>query len=492
MKKILSFLLWLITVLLIIIIIKTLLFKSLQVKPEPVNLIALGNESCLHLSEAVTYPTISYSIDSPIDTLSFERYLGFIGRAYPLVNEKLDKEIFSRFSVLYRWKGSNASLKPLILMAHYDVVPPGDTSLWEYNPFSGADNDGFIWGRGTLDDKASMISILEAVERLLVEGFEPERTIYLSFGHDEEIGGSRGAKVIAAALRDRGITPEYVLDEGMTITRGMVPMIKKPVALIGITEKGYLSLKLSINMEGGHSSIPGKESAIILLNNAVSNLVNKQMKPQISEPLDDFIRYLGPEMPFYARVLFANKWIFKGLLLTIYKGSPSGNALIRTTTAPTIFKAGIKDNVIPASAEAVVNFRILPGETSDEIINHVAKVIGDKRIKIEIYDSLVNEPAPVSPVDGQDFNIVTETIRQVFPEAVTVPTMMLGASDSYHFSENTENIYRFAPLQLTTGDMERIHGLNERNGKDEFKKGIGFYYQLIKNSQSNYSSVESM
>jgi carboxypeptidase PM20D1 len=480
MKKTLQFLIWLIALLLIVIIIKTLLFKSWQIQTEPVAMTLFGDESAGHLSKAVTFPTISYAVNSPVDTEAFKGYQTFISEAYPLVSSKLKKEIFSEFSLLYTWKGKDSTLKPVILMAHMDVVPAGDTSAWEQQPFSGFNDGTFIWGRGTLDDKAEMISILEAVEKLLSEGYEPERTMYFSFGHDEEIGGAGGAEVIAKALKERGVEAEFILDEGRTILNGVFPMIKKPVAVIGTSEKGYLSVRLTVEMAGGHSSTPDKESAIIVLNTAVYNLVKHQMKARISGPVNDFIRYIGPEMPFYAKAIYANKWIFKKLLINIYQGSRSGNALVRTTTAPTIIQAGIKDNIIPTKAEAIINFRILSEETSADVLDHIKKVVNDERVKILAIEDGRSEPAPVSPTDVTGFTNLFTVIRQIYPETVVAPTMTVGATDSRHFSEVSKNIYRFAPVIINFDDMARIHGLNERIRIEDFKHGIGFYYQLIK------------
>lgn len=480
MKQLLRFIIWLLAMLLIIIIIKTLTFKSLQIDTKAVDLITFGNGSVNHLSKAISFPTISYSTDSPVDTVAFKDYLDFIKDAYPLVNSRLIKEVFNNFSISYTWKGKNISLKPVIFMAHSDVVPVGERSSWEKDPFSGENDGTFIWGRGTLDDKAAMISILEAVEKLLTEGFEPERTIYLSFGHDEEIGGLRGAKTIADTLRERGTIAEYVLDEGMAVTTGMVPMMKRPVALIGTSEKGYLSIKLSVEMPGGHSSTPGKESAIIVLNKALYNLSGNRMKARISGPLNDFIRYLGPELPFYAKAIFANKWLFKGILLKIYQGSSSGNALVRSTAAPSILQAGFKDNVIPAKADAVINFRILPGEVSADVIKYVEKVIGDNRVRIITIPEEITEPSPVSSINEPGFRNILIALNQTYPEAVIAPTLMFGQSDSRHFTEVTRNIYRFAPIFINQEDMARIHGINEMNKIEDFKRGIAFYYRLIK------------
>ena len=474
---------WLAGLLVITIIIKTLFYRSLQGKYESAGEPLFGEESLVRLSEAVTYPTISWSYGSPVDSAAFHGYMNFIKTKYPLVDSLIPHEVFNSFSLLYRWDGINRSIPPAVLMAHYDVVPPGDTSGWERGPFSGYNDGTFVWGRGTLDDKSSMISILEAVERLLSEGFVPARTIYLSFGHDEEISGEQGAGTIAKALRERGIKPELVLDEGMAVTIGMVPMIKKPVALIGTSEKGYLSVRLTAELPGGHSSTPEKESALTLIAKAVHLLNTHQMKPGLCGPVNDFIRYIGPEMPFYAKAIFANKWVFKPLIISIYSGSASGNALVRTTTAPTIMESGYKDNVIPSKAEAVVNFRILPGETSQDVIEHVNKIIGDQRIKAEPLKDLINEPAPFSPADDPAFGILFRSVRQSFPEAIVAPTLTLSASDSRHFSTVTGNIYRFAPIVVTSEDMARIHGVNERTKAEDFLRGIRFYYLFIRNLQ---------
>lgn len=240
-----------------------------------------------------------------------------------------------------------------------------------------------------------------------------DRTIYFAFGHDEEVSGLRGARVIASKLKGRGVSAEFILDEGMLVTLGIVPMISKPVALIGTAEKGYLSAKLSVEMEGGHSSTPGKESAITVLGKSLDKMRDKEMKAQISGPFKDFVRYMGPEIPLYAKAIFANNWLFKNLILKIYTGSSSGNALVRTTTAPTIITAGIKDNVIPAKAEAIVNFRILPGETSADVLQHLTRVISDQRVKITALEGF-NEPSPTSPVNVAGFKVISATIRQVF------------------------------------------------------------------------------
>ncbi len=481
MKKLLQAFLGLIIVLLLVIIINTITFQSVQIDVEPVTPPVLGMESVANLSKALTYPTISHDIDLPIDSIAFEEFHQFLADAYPLIHLNLKKEGFSEFSLLYTWDGRDPELKPVILIAHMDVVPAGETDGWKKPPFSGENDGTFIWGRGALDDKGPMIAIFEAVERLISEDYGPERTLYLAFGHDEEIYGYKGARVIANKLKERGVEAEFILDEGLAITKGIVPMINKPVASIGISEKGYLSLALTVEMEGGHSSTPEKESAITVLNEALHHIINKQMKADIAGPVKDFLRYTGPEMPFLPKAIFANQWLFKGLILKLYTGSNAGNAGIRTTTAPTIINAGIKDNMVPTKAEAVVNFRIIPGETSEDVIQHLRRVISDDRVNISIVGH-AQEPSPVSPINSFGFEIIHTTVKQVFPEVMVNPMLVLGTTDSRHYAEVSKNIYRFIPVLIEQDDLARMHGLNERISITDFNRAIGFYYQLIKNT----------
>lgn len=480
MKKLLLALLGLFIVLLLVIIIKTLTFRSVQIEVEPVTPPGFRLESTANLSKAVSCPTISHDMDLPIDSMAFGQFHQFLAEAYPTIHSNLKKEVFSEFSLLYTWQGRNPGMKPVILMAHMDVVPAGETGSWEKPPFSGENDGTFVWGRGALDDKSSMVAILEAVEHLLSEGFIPERTLLLAFGHDEEISGFRGARVIASTLEQRGVEAEFILDEGLNISKGIVPMIDKPVASIGISEKGYLTLTLTVEMAGGHSSYPAKESAITTLNEALHRIINKPMKADIIGPIKDFLRYTGPEVHFLPRIIFANQWLFKGLTLNIYQGTNTGNAAVRTTTAPTVIHAGIKDNMVPTKAEAVVNFRIVPGETTEGVIQHVRKVISDDRVKVTMTGQN-QEPSPVSPINSFGFEIIHKSVKQVFPEVMVNPMLVLGASDSRHYAGVSGNIYRFAPVSLEQADLARIHGLNERIGIADFKRAIGFYYQMVKN-----------
>lgn len=469
--------------LIVIVLFNTFVYTSKQLKLETIAPTAVSDECIQHLSEAVKIKTVSYDDPSKFDSASFNQLLSFLKTAYPLADSMLHRKQINNFSLLYKWEGENASLKPVLLMGHMDVVPVDDEQLknWEFEPFGGAITDTFVCGRGTLDDKVNVIGILETVEQLLKENFKPKRTIYLAFGHDEEIGGENGAKKIAEYLEAQNVNAEFVLDEGMIITKGIVPGIKPNVALIGISEKGYMSAELSVEMDGGHSSMPPKETAIGILSSAIVKVEQNPMPATISEPVQQFLDYVGPEMPFFSKLAFANQWLLKLVIIGKYEASNSGNATVRTTAAPTIFKSGFKDNVLPPTASAIVNFRLLPGQKSDDVITYIEKTISDPRIKIK--KALhTNEAAAVSDIHSDGFQQIEKSVKQVFEHTLVAPSLMIGGTDEKHYSKISSNLFRFLPAVFDSDDLKRLHGNNEKISKEAFKNCIRFYKQLIVNS----------
>jgi carboxypeptidase PM20D1 len=463
----------------------TLTFKSVQVNHNPIELFEINHTSIQNFSNSIQIKTISPENKKDFDSISFLKFSSFLQKTYPLTDSILEKQTFNSFSFLYKWKGSNIRLKPIVLMAHLDVVPVIDENLsdWKKNPFGGDIINDTIWGRGTIDDKISVISIMESIEMLLIKGFIPKRTIYISFGHDEEIGGLNGAKTIANYLEKQNIKAEFILDEGGTITQEMIPGIKKDVALIGIAEKGFLSLELSVKLNGGHSSMPDKETAIDVLCGAISTLKNNRFPPVISPPIKQFIKNLGPEMPFMTKLAFANSSIFKSLIIATYEKSASGNALIRTTTAPTIFTSGVKENIIPQFASATINFRIIPGTNITSVIKYVSQNINDERIKIKV-NTFNSEPSKVSSTKSFGYKTIRKTIAQIYPKTLISPYLVIGATDSRHFENISDDIYRFLPIKLNKKNIKSFHGINESISINDFKNSIHFYTQLIKNSSS--------
>jgi carboxypeptidase PM20D1 len=472
-----------VAVLLVIIVIRTLLFTSKQVQVEPVTDIAIDPEAVQHLSKALQFKTISYQDSQKMDKKEFLGLHNHLEKVFPEVHKTLTREPVSEYSLLYTWKGRSNTLPPILLMSHLDVVPvePGTEKEWVYPAFSGEIKDGYIWGRGSIDIKEGVLSILEAVEHLLKEGFQPERTVYLAFGHDEEVGGLTGAKSIAALLKSRGVSLEYVLDEGGAITEGVVPGVEGPVALVGVAEKGYISLALTVQAEGGHSSMPPNQTAVGILGKAVATLEKNRFSGKIQGVVKKMFQYTGPEMPFAKKVIFANLWLFNPLVKRQLAKTPKTDALLRTTTAPTIVKGGTKENVLPTKVEAVVNFRILPGETIDTVKDHVKSVINDPRITITPLKQVWN-PSPVSDLESDSFIQLQRTIRQLFPGTVVAPYLVTGATDSRHYLVLTNNVFKIVPVVVTPEDFKRVHGTNERLSVTDYEKCIKFFIQLIRNS----------
>jgi carboxypeptidase PM20D1 len=339
--------------------------------------------------------------------------------------------------------------------------------------------DGFIWGRGALDNKSAVLGTLEAVEMLLLEGFRPARTLYLAYGHDEEVGGAAGAGEIAQLLKARGVELEMVLDEGGVISDGILPGIAEPVALVGIAEKGFVTVELSAQAAGGHSSLPQGQSAIGILSAAVARLESSPMEARLEGPTRQLLDQIGPRFPISQRAVFANLWLTAPLVLRRLEGSPTTNAMVRTTTAPTIFHAGTKDNVLPSSARAVINFRILPGDSVTTVVEHVRRTVQDARVAVKIVGRFSAEPSAVSSTESDSFRALQRTIRSVVPDAVVAPYLVVVATDARHYSGLSRNVFRFLPLRLTPRDLERMHGIDERIGVREYETAIRVYRQLV-------------
>ncbi|MGF1637731.1 MAG: M20/M25/M40 family metallo-hydrolase, partial [Cyclobacteriaceae bacterium] len=461
-----------------ILITKSLLLTSRQLLAKQVQLPGIEESSYHRLSHAIQFPTISHIHKSDNDKLVFSDFHQFLESSFPLVFSKLTVERFNDFALLLCWVGDNPALDPVVLTAHMDVVPADPTDSWKYPPFSGHDDGVEIWGRGTLDDKSSLMAIMEALETLLQQGFTPQHTLYIAFGHDEEIDGEYGAATLATILHERGIKAEFVLDEGMVVTHNIVPMMKDPVALIGTSEKGFMNLKITVKADGGHASMPASENVASILAKTLIKINANPLDKKFTKPVDDFLEFLAPEVPPVPRVLFANRWLFDPLLLKVYEGTASGNALVRTTVAPTVIRAGVQDNILPNEATALLNIRILPESSSDDVIKYYGDLIDDPRINVDLV-GFPREPAPVSPVDVPAFELIHQVVKDCFPKAIVCPTLMLGASDSRHYSLISDNIYRFAPYELYPETINTIHGVNERITRNNYDKCIAFYYLLM-------------
>ncbi len=464
--------------------IKTLSFSSRQIPVETVQLPPAPEQAPLRLAKAISFPTVSK--EGWVDTAAFLELDTFLRNSFPLVDSLLELQMVNNFSRLYRWPGQNAKLPPILLIGHLDVVPVEAASqeAWTAPPFGGEIRDDKIWGRGALDDKVSCLGLLEAVEQLLREDYTPGRTVYLAFGHDEETGGKQGAVAIAEHLQKKGLSFDYVLDEGQVILSDALPGLEAPLAMIGIAEKGAVSLRLTARLkDGGHSSMPPSETAIGVLSEAIHKLENNPFPARIDGAAQAMLKHAGPEMFLPYKALFANLWLTEPLLINVFSGDAASNAIIRTTTAPTMIEGGVKENVLPVQASATVNFRILPGETVESVQGYVQNTIDDERITVKIIEAAgSSNPSPVSPANSFGFQVIQRTIQETFPEVVVAPSLVIAATDSRHYTALSDHIYRFLPVQLEHSDLSRFHGIDERIEKEQYWRVVQFYRRLVENS----------
>ncbi len=434
-----------------------------------------------HLASALRVPTISMADRSQIDYSAFDDLHQALERMYPRIHGALTCEVINDYSLLYTWPGRNGDLPPILLCGHQDVVPADPTTLdeWTHPPLSGTIQDGFVWGRGALDMKSTVIAIMEAVEGLIKAGYQPERTVYLAFGHDEEIGGLEGAREISRLLVERGERLEVVLDEGGAIMVGSLPGVTLPVALVGVAEKGYASLELKVEGRPGHSSMPPPHTAIGVLSRALTRLEAHPMPARLAMARLMFDQ-VGAFLPFGARFAFANNWLFGGILRRRLESAATTNAMIRTTAAATMIAGGVKDNILPAQARAVVNCRLLPGDTRAGVLEHYRKAVADEAVQITMPADSSWEPSPVSPPDSPVFNGLSRAIRQVFADTLVAPYLVTGATDSRYYQPLTDNIFRFGPYTINSELLRTIHGIDERISIDALELMVQFYTLLIK------------
>lgn len=434
------------------------------------------------LCNALTIPTISHRREM-MDLEAFDEFLRLLGESFPRVFSGIQVDTINDYTLVFTWTGTRPELDPVMLMGHYDVVPVEAVTLdrWDAPPFSGMIRDGYIYGRGAIDNKTPSIAILEAIENLLAYGFRPIRTLIFSLGHDEEIGGEDGARHVVRLLEDRKVSPVLILDEGGTLGQGIVPGVDQVTALIGTAEKGYLSLELIAKGQGGHSSMPEKNNTLTVLVQAMHKLNNSQMDFEISEPVRGFIECMGPYIRFPANMAFANTWLFKRLIFNTFSKSAQGAAMLRTTQVPTIVAGGVKDNVIPNLSRAVYNFRLLPGHTDSMMISRVKQIIADTNVIIRtLADAPYTPGSKVSPHDDHIFRSLASVVKTSYPQVIVSPYLVLGATDARHFTEITSHIYRFNPILLRSEDLSRIHGINERVSVSDYLQAIRFYAQFIK------------
>lgn len=450
----------------------------------PASEVALDLDAAVSsLSKAVQARTVSTANDAEIDEAPFIALHRHLEAQYPRIHQTLKREVVGHRALLFTWQGSDPSARPIALMAHQDVVPigTGAEDAWSHAPFGGEVADGYVWGRGTWDNKSNLIAQFEAVELLIKSGFAPKRTIYFVLGDDEEVGGLRGARQVAAVLAQRKVQLEFVLDEGMLIAEGMLPGLSSPAALIGVSEKGMLTVTLEAKTKAGHSSMPPSpgESAIAILSEALVRVDAHPLPPRIGPVVAEMLGAIAPYMSGLNRVVLSNQWLFSPLLKSMLAKRPSSNALIRTTTALTLVHSGNKDNVLPDRAEATVNFRLLPGDSVETVLQQLAGTL--EGIGVEIKSTTMPiKPSPVSSSKSAGYAAISSAITQTFGEVIVAPALMLGGTDARHFSAVADDIYRFSPIRSNAKELERFHGIDERVSVENFSEMIRFYHRLLR------------
>ncbi len=432
-----------------------------------------------NLRALIRIPTMSHLDESETDWSQFVAFRNEVAKRYPKLHTALELELVDGHSMLFRWAGLDSS-DPTVLMAHYDVVPATEEG-WEYPPFAaelvGEPGEQLVWGRGTLDDKGSLVSVLEAVESLVSCGFTPQHDIYLSFGHNEETAGT-GAQVIVNLLQARGIRPAFVLDEGGAVVEGIFPGVKDPIAVVGVSEKGILSLRLTVEQQGGHASTPPKMTATVRLARALVRLNKKPFRTSFVPTNLEMIRTLGVHTSQPLKWIFTNLWLTKLPLLGLFSRlSDETSAMVRTTQAVTQLSGAQAANALAERAEAIVNIRIAIDSTVAEATAHVKRAIRDDSVVIELLHP--TEPSAVSPTSGKAWELVKATIEETFAGTIVTPYVMLGASDSRHFTRISDYVYRFSPFEMSTEERGTLHAKNERIRVSTFVKGVAFYTRLV-------------
>lgn len=425
----------------------------------------------------IQLPTVSAEIEER-GSEPFDAFVALIAELYPLVHERLELERHTDVGLLFHWQGSGAATGgPAVLMAHYDVVPVDESDAWTHPPFAGVIENGVVYGRGALDDKGPLIVVLEAVENLLAAGFTPARDVYLSFGGNEETYG-RAAERIAGVLRDRGIVPWIVVDEGGAVVDAPLPFVPGRAAMIGVGEKGVMTATLTARGEGGHASAPPALTAVRRVARAVDRLGPRTFRPRASAAIGRMLTELAAQTPGPARHLLRLLGAAPALTAQVFAalgGEPA--ALVRTTVAPTMQSGGTAANVLPSQASATLNLRIALGETTQQTALRIRRRVADPLVKVTVVEA--SEPSPESPTDNAQFALLAQALATSHPGVPAVPYVMMAATDSRHFHRFSPAVYRFAPLDMSNAQRASIHGVDENVEIAALERGERFHRALL-------------
>jgi len=430
-----------------------------------------------HFQAMIKIPTL-WDWDNDPDGKTFKEFRDLMPTLYPLLHEHCTYEQIGRSGMLYHWKGKSAD-NPTVYMSHYDVVP-ADEELWDKPPYSAIYENGEIWGRGTLDTKATLCSALEAAETLLAQGFMPENDIYFAFGGDEETD-STDAPAIVKTMQSRGIKPALVLDEGGAVVENVFPGVKQQTVLIGTAEKGMINVSFSISGMGGHASAPPVKTPIGMLARAVARVEDNPFPAYICQSVQDMFDTLGRHSTFVYKLIFANFWCFKGLFTSICKKSGGEiNALVRTTVAFTQMQGSTAHNVLPPSAYVNANMRLMAPDNIDSVIEDLKKTVNNDAVSVTRISGV--NPSAFSNKNSEGYDRVSRAASETWPNAIISPYLMIAASDSRHFCEICDVVLRFSAMTFSSDDRKRIHGNNERISETQLKEALMFYMRIIKAS----------
>lgn len=431
------------------------------------------------LSELITYRTVFSSARDQIELEQFTGFIDALERLYPKVHTTLSRELVNGHALLFKWAGSraDAARQPTVLMGHYDVVPVDTRDHWTYPGFSGHQHDGYVWGRGALDDKGAVVVIMNAVESLIAEGFTPAHDVYLSFGNNEETVGD-SAQAAVALLASRGVRPWLVLDEGGAVALDAFPGLKVPAAVIGVAEKGILDLELLARGAGGHASTPPRMGATARLAQAIVALEESPFPAAMPDAIAEMMRRIGMHSGFVTRIVTENLWAFKPLLTQVFGVlGDETRALTRTTVAVTMLEGSKATNVLASAARANANIRIAVGENIDSVVEQIRDIIDDPQVELRVISG--HDPSPVSAFSNEQFALLSRAVSASYPDAVVTPYIQTGATDSRHFTAISPAVYRFSPLLMDGSDRGSLHAVNERVRISSLGAGVVFYRELM-------------
>ena len=466
---------------LILVLAAVVLIRALSLKPTPAKTanIELDNsqrarEYGRRLSKLIQKETISARGDT--DRTKFYDFHKELEALFPKVHQTCEKHEFDG-SLLFKWKGKG-NHEPILLMSHQDVVEAkGD---WKHEPFSGdIDEKGCVWGRGTVDTKGSLFCIFSALEELIWEGYEPECDVYIASSCTEEISGE-GAPLIAKYLKDQGVQLALLLDEGGMIVEEPVGGVKGLYGMVGVVEKGYGDVKFIAKSNGGHASAPGKNTPLVRLGKFMAEIdKNNPFTAKLTPTVREMFRRMTPNMTLGMRVIFANLWLFEGLLLKLLPViSPAAAAMTRTTIAFTTAKGANGLNVLPQEAYVTANMRFIHHQPNKESIALLGEIA--KKYQIETEALYNDEPCPIVDYKSDAFHLIEDVAAEIYPGVGICPYTMTGGTDAKFYKEICQNAMRFAPIYIDAQQYSSIHGINENIYQGALTKAVDFYKAIIK------------